>query len=46
MSISFYDVSVVNFLQILGAVDGFLEKGRAHLTENGVDLQEVVSTRL
>ncbi len=46
MSISFYDLSVVSFLQVLDAVDGFLEKGRTHLTENGIDLQEVVETRL
>jgi Domain of unknown function (DUF1993) len=46
MAISLYDVSVANYLQTLGAVAGFLEKGRAHFTANQVDLGEVVETRL
>jgi hypothetical protein len=46
MAISLYDASVASFLQVLGAVGGFLEKGRAHLAANGVDLGEVVETRL
>lgn len=46
MAISLFDVSVTNFLQVLNAVDNFLEKGRNHLNENGVDLQEVVDTSL
>jgi hypothetical protein len=46
MAISLYDVSVANHLQTLGAVVGFLEKGRAHFTANQVDLNEVVETRL
>lgn len=46
MAISLYDVSVASYLQVLGAVEGFLEKGRVHCDENGIDLGEVVETRL
>ena len=46
MAISLYDVSVANYLQTLGAVVGFLEKGLAYFTANRVDLDEVVETRL
>ena len=46
MAISFYDMSVGTYLQTLGAMNGFLEKGRAHCEANGIDLKEVVETRL
>ena len=46
LAISLFDVGVTNFLQVLNAVDNFLEKGRSHLEGNGVDLQEIVDTRL
>jgi hypothetical protein len=46
MAISFYDVSVASYLQILGAVSGFLAKGREHCTKNGIDLKDVVETKL
>jgi uncharacterized protein len=46
MALPLYDFSVKSFLQGLTGVAGFLEKGRAHFTEAGVDLQEVVETRL
>jgi hypothetical protein len=46
MSTSLYDLSVANFLQTLGAVSGYLEKGHAHLSANGGDPNEVVETRL
>jgi hypothetical protein len=46
MAISLYDLSVANYLQTLGGVVGFLEKGLAHFTTNGVDLDEIVETRL
>jgi hypothetical protein len=46
MAISFYDVSVASYLQILTAVSGFLEKARAHFAKAGVDLGEIVETRL
>jgi hypothetical protein len=46
MSTSLYDLSVVSFLQTLGAVSGYLEKGRAHFAAAGTDPNEVVETRL
>lgn len=46
MTISFYDISVTSYLQVLGGVAGFLEKGSSHCKENGIDLDEVVETRL
>ena len=46
MAIALYELSVANYLQTLGAVVGFLEKGLAHFTANDVDLDEVVETRL
>jgi hypothetical protein len=46
MSISLYDCSVASFLQVLGAVSGFLEKGLAHCKENGIDPESVVETRI
>ena len=46
MAISLYDLSVANYLQTLGGVVGFLQKGLDHFTANGVDLDEIVETRL
>jgi hypothetical protein len=46
MAIQLYDLSVANYLQTLAGVVGFLDKGLAHFTANGVDLDEVVETRL
>ena len=46
MAIALYDLSVANYLQTLGAVIGFLEKGLAHFTTTHVDLDEIVETRL
>ncbi len=46
MSISFYDASVGSYLQILDGVAGVLDKGASHAAEAGLDLQEVVMTRL
>jgi hypothetical protein len=46
MAISLYDVSVTSFLQVLGGVSGFLDKGAAHCNAKGIDLKEVVETRL
>ena len=46
MGFSLYDATVANYLQILGAAAGFLEKGLTHFKEKGVDPAEVVETRL
>ncbi len=46
MAIELYDVSVTSFLQVLGGVAGFLDKGRAHCEAKDIDLNGVVETRL
>lgn len=46
MAISLYDVSVTNFLQVLGAVDGFLAKARTHFESHAIPLQDIVETRV
>lgn len=46
MKVSFYDVSVGSYLQALGGVASFLEKGRIHFAEQGVDPAEILTTRL
>jgi uncharacterized protein len=46
MATSFYDLSIGTYLQTLGGVIGFLEKGRAHCEASGIDLNDVVATRL
>jgi hypothetical protein len=46
MAISLYDLSVASYLQTLGGVVGFLEKGLKHCTEKSIDPKEIVETRL
>jgi hypothetical protein len=46
MSTSLYDLSVASYLQILTGVIGFLDKGASHCQEQGLDLEEIVTTRL
>ena len=46
MATSLYDLSVASFLQTLGAVSGFLEKGRTHFAANGTDPNAVLETSL
>jgi len=46
MAISLYDISVASYLQTLDAANGFLEKGRKHFEGAGVELDEVVETRI
>src|SRR5215831_18139375 len=46
MAFSLYDATVANYLQILGAVGGFLEKSLTHFKEKGVDPAEIVEARL
>jgi len=46
MAISLYDVTVTSFLQVLSAVNAYLEKGRAHCEANGIDPASVVETRI
>lgn len=46
MSLSFYDTSVESYLQVLNGLSGVLDKGLSHAEETGLDLQEMVMTRL
>lgn len=46
MAISLYDISVSNYLQVLGSVTGILQKGADYAKDNNVDLAEIVETRL
>jgi len=46
MAFSLYDATVANYLQILGAVGGFLEKSLTHFREKGIDPAEIVEARL
>jgi hypothetical protein len=46
MGFSLYDATVANYVQILGAVGGFLEKSLTHFHEKGFDPAEIVETRL
>ena len=46
MAISFYDLTVATYVQIVQAVSGVLQKGADHCEAQGIDLAEVVETRL
>ena len=46
MAFSLYDASVANYLQILGAVSGYLDKSLGFFREKGIDPAEVVEARL
>lgn len=46
MAISLYDVSIGTYLQVLGAVEGFLKKGAEHCAGKGIAPAEVVETSL
>jgi hypothetical protein len=46
MGIPLYDLTVASFLQTLGGVSGFLERGAAHCRDNNLDPEEIVETRL
>src|ERR1700761_4006856 len=46
MAISLYDVTVQSYLQTLGGVAGFMERGLKHCGETGIDSHEVITTRL
>ena len=46
MAISFYEASVERYLQTIGAVQGFLDKGLAHCEEKKIDPSEIVEARL
>ncbi len=46
MSVSFYDLTVGSYLQIVEAFAGVLQKGADHFAAEGIDLGEVVEARL
>jgi hypothetical protein len=46
MAISLYDVSVTSFLQVLGGVSGFLDRGLSHCQDNNIDPEEIVAAQL
>mgnify|MGYP000854034024 CR=1 FL=1 len=46
MAVQLYDLSVANYLQTLGALEGVLAKGAAFAAEQGTDLTEIVDTRV
>jgi hypothetical protein len=46
MAISFYDLTIGSYVQIVEATTGFLQKGADHFAAEGVDLAEIVETRL
>lgn len=46
MATSLYDLSVGCFLQTLAGVATFLERGRAHFADNGIDADEIANLRL
>ena len=46
MPISFYDASVATYAQFLDSTAAVLDKAAGHASEAGLDLQEIVLTRL
>lgn len=46
MAIPLYDVSVASFLQVLGGVSDFLDKGASYCEEKGIDPNDIVEMRL
>lgn len=46
MAFSLYDASVANYLQTLGAVSGFLDRGLSHFREHNIDPEQMVEARL
>ena len=46
MATALYDMSVASYLQTLDSIDGVLEKGAEYARENGIELGELVETRL
>lgn len=46
MSVSLYDLSIGSYTQIVEAMLGVMKKGAEHCKAEGVDLAEVVATRL
>ena len=46
MGIPLYDVTVLGFMQTVGAMEGVLQRGLAHCKDQGIDPRELVEARL
>jgi uncharacterized protein len=46
MTFSLYDASVANYLQVLAAVSGFLDRSLANLRERGLNSEDILEARL
>ena len=46
MALSLHDATVANYLQTLGAVGGFLERGLKHFRDNNIDPETIVEARI
>lgn len=46
MATSLYDLTVASYLQVGTAIAAVLDKGAKHCAEQGIDLDEIVATRL
>lgn len=46
MAVDLYDLTVASYLQALGGVAGFMDRGLAHCRDNNLDPEEIVETRL
>jgi hypothetical protein len=46
MAVSLYDLSVANYLQTLGGVEGFLGKSLSHFSDSKVNAGDVADSRL
>jgi len=46
MGISLYDVTVLGFMQTVGAMEGVLQRGLSYCNDQGIDPSEIVEARL
>lgn len=46
MAVDLYDLTVASYLQTLGGVAGYLQRGLDHCRDNNIDPEEIVETRL
>src|SRR5690348_6750668 len=46
MALSLYDASVANYLQTLGGVSHFLDRGLTYFREQNIDPEKIVEARL
>lgn len=46
MLLSLYDISVPNYLQMLGSMKAILSKSAQHAEQNGLDVDELLAAKL